>query len=134
MKKCSFGFLLLLTSLSCNKKEPNEKDLIILYTGYGVVAGFASACQTEIKMYKGYENVLLIYSVPDSTLSYRPSIISTKNDTIHKRQFSENKIQIGDSIYFEFRKDYENLGGCLVGTGMTFYPPRVFISNVKILK
>lgn len=135
MKNFSFGFLTLLISFfSCNKKEPNEKDLIGLYSGYGVVVELASGCQTEIKMYKGYENVLRIYSVPGSVLWFKPSIISTKDDTINKRQFTENEILKGDSIYFEFREDYENLGGCLVGNGMTFYPPKVFVTKVKILK
>jgi len=98
-----------------------------------VVVELASGCQTEIKMYKGYENVLRIYSVPDSVLWFKPSIISTKDDTINKRQFTENELQKGDSIYFEFRKDYENLGGCLVGNGWSFHPPRIFVSKVKIL-
>ncbi len=132
--KHKISFLLLLFSiLSCQQKEPNEKDLIRLYAGYGVVVELASGCQTEIKMYKGYENVLRIYSVPDSVLWFKPKILSTFNDTLHKRLFTENELQKGDSIYFEFREDYDNLGFCGGRNGMQFYPPNVFITKVNVL-
>lgn len=134
MKNFSFGFLTLLISFfSCNKKEPNEKDLIGLYSGYGVVVDLARECVTKIIMYKGYENILFIYSATDSILPFKPLIISTRTDTLDKRLFTENELMKGDSIYFEFRKDYEDLGRCISETGLPNYPPNVFITKVVVL-
>jgi hypothetical protein len=53
--KNKISFLLLLFSiLSCQQKEPNEKNVIRLYAGYGVVVDLARSCVTKIHMYKGY--------------------------------------------------------------------------------
>lgn len=106
--KYKISFLLLLFSiLSCQQKEPNEKNAIRLYAGYGVVVDLARSCVTKIPMYKGYEHVLQFYSAADSGLSFKPLITSTEDNTLHKRLYTENEIMIGDSIYFEFREDYE---------------------------
>jgi hypothetical protein len=132
--KYKISFLLLLFSiLSCKQKEPNEKNVIRLYAGYGVVVDLARSCVTEIRMYKGYEHVLQIYSAANSGLSFKPSITSTEDDTLHKRLFTENELQKGDSIYFEFREDYENLGRCIVEQGLPIYPPNVFVTKVQVL-
>jgi hypothetical protein len=64
---------------------------------------------------------------------FKPLITSTFNDTLDKRLFTENELQKGDSIYFEFREDYEDLGRCIVEQGLPIYPPNVFVTKVKVL-
>jgi hypothetical protein len=126
-----FGIIFLFNS--CNKNRDINNDQIKIYSGQGVVGEIEGGCSRIIKMYSGYENVLFIYSNADTPMLFKPSVISTENDSIHKRMLTENEILEGDSIYFEFREDYENSGTC-GGLGSGFIPPNIFVTKIKIVQ
>jgi len=120
---------ILLLVVSC-KKDNKISNNVKIYSGYGVVRETAGGCGKIIDMYQGFENIIKLYRkeyLMDSLVT------STRNDTIYGRWGLPGETSLGDSIYFEYRADYDNLNLCS-GTGMDFDPPNVFVTKVSILK
>lgn len=125
---------LLLLVVSCKKdnKISNNSNNVKIYSGYGIVGQTAGGCGKIIKMYHGYENILILFR--ESPFVFMDSsVTSTRKDTIYERWGLPGETNLGDSIYFEYRDDYDNLNLCFYW-GMDFYPPNVFVTKVSILK
>ncbi|MDP1727696.1 MAG: hypothetical protein Q8M15_13005 [Bacteroidota bacterium] len=123
------SILLLVVACKKDNKTSNNSNNIKIYSGYGVVGQTAGGCTKIIKLYQGYENIIILFR---NDVLMDSSVTSTRNDTIYGRWGLPGEMSLGDSIYFEYRVEY-NLSRCF-GTGMDIYPPNVFVTKISILK